>query len=151
MDKQKLLDQLNATHIQTMKYFELPKGDQIKTYQEGKWTVKELLHHIADAETVLYDRIKRGISKPNQVVWAFDQDAWHKGLSYTSMPLEINKSIFDSIRKAIIRLVEIHYDHAEQFEYVHSRSGLRTVKDEMEKVAKHNQGHLEQITRSLQK
>ena len=149
MKKEELLDQLEKTRQDTLAYFGLPDDLLSRSYQPGKWTVKEILHHIVDAETVLYDRIRRGLSNPSQVVWAFDQDAWCRELSYATIPLNINRDIYTSIRKAHIRLVQLHYDHADSFQYIHSETGLRTVKDEMEKVAWHNRHHLEQIQRAI--
>lgn len=35
-----------------------------------------ILHHLADSETVLYERIRRILSEPRQVLWVFDPDAF---------------------------------------------------------------------------
>ncbi len=149
MTKSELLQNLHSSKQQTLKYFELSEEYLSKSYGSGKWNIIQLLHHIADAETVLYDRIRRGLSKPKQVVWGFDQDAWCEGLSYMSMPLAINKPIFSSVRDAIIRLIELHYDSAHNYQYVHSETGIRSVRDEMEKVDWHCRHHLQQIAQAL--
>ena len=145
-----IIDDLKSTHDDTLKYFDLSENDLVKTYGEGKWSVREILNHITDAETVLYDRIRRTISKPNQVVWAFDQDAWANGLNYKSFPLALNKSIYSSVRQSIIYLAEKYYEKSGHFEFIHSATGKRTLKDEFDKVVWHNAGHLEQIKKALE-
>ena len=146
--KQLLID-LKQTQANTLKYFDLPASALEKTYAPGKWTVRELLNHIVDAETVLYDRVRRVIAEPKSVIWAFRQDDWFQALDYTTFPLEINKGIYVSVRAAIIYLAKQHYTKNGEKVFVHSETGLRTLKDEFNKIAWHNQHHLKQIEQAL--
>ena len=82
-----LIQDLEATRDETLKHFTLGEQDLARTYAPGKWSIKFILHHLADSETVLYDRIRRVLSEPRQVLWVFDQDAWAKGLNYSEVPL----------------------------------------------------------------
>lgn len=144
-----ILKGLHQTQAETLAYFQLSETDLDKTYAEGKWTVRELLHHLADAETVLYDRIRRGISKPNQVVWGFDQDEWCKHLNYQTMPLHLNQQVYTSVRASMIYLAKQYYEASGGNTYVHNETGKRTVKDEFDKVVWHNEHHLNQIRKAL--
>ncbi|MEZ5040530.1 MAG: DinB family protein [Saprospiraceae bacterium] len=144
-----IIEDLKRTSALTLSYFDLPEADLEKSYGPGKWTVRQLLHHMTDADTVLYDRIRRAISEPKSVVWAFDQDKWAQALNYQSFPLAINKGIFAATRAAVIFLAQSHYENAAQKTFIHSETGLRTLKDEFDKVVWHNQGHLDQIKKAL--
>ena len=144
-----ILKGLKETQATTLAYFYLPESDLDKTYAAGKWTVRQLLHHLADVETVLYDRIRRGISKPNQVVWGFDQDAWCDKLNYQTIPLHINKKVYTSVRASLIYLAENYYESSGDNIYVHNETGKRTVKDEFDKVVWHNEHHLQQIEKAI--
>ena len=144
-----LIKQLENTKQQTLKFFKLTDDKLDKSYAKGKWTVKEILHHIADAETVLYDRIRRIISEEKPVIWAFDQDAWCKALNYKEMPLIQNEIIYQSVRDSITGLAENFYLKLADKEFIHSETGLRTLKDEFDKVAVHNKHHLEQIAKAI--
>ena len=141
--------QYQSTHQQTIEYFKLPEVALVLNYGPGKWNIKQLLHHIVDAETVMYDRIRRAIAKPNQVVWGFDQDAWAEELDYNHMPIAINLSIYKSIRPAIIHLAEQYYDALGHHKVIHSNTGIRTLAELFQKVAWHNQMHLDQIQKAL--
>lgn len=145
----KILNDLERTTSETLEYFELSDQKLSKTYGPDKWNIKQILHHLADAETVLYDRIRRAISRPRQVVWGFDQDAWCEKLDYENMPLDISKNIFSSIRSGIYNLAKNHYEKDGPNEYVHSETGLRTLEEEFDKVVWHCENHLDQIRRVL--
>jgi hypothetical protein len=140
---------LTETKEETEKYFFLPQGDLAKSYAKGKWTIKEILVHLADAESILHERIKRIIAEPKQVIWAFDQDLWCNNLDYKNFPLAISKSLFLSNRQSVIYLATKYYTQFGSKEFIHSQTGLRTLKEEMDKVAFHNQGHINQIRTAL--
>ena len=144
-----LIKKLERTKIETLSYFNLSDDLLKQSYEPNKWSVRFLLHHLADAETVLYDRIKRIISEPKQVLWAFDQDLWAKKLEYSQVPLILSKNIYSSVREAIIYYAGRHYKGDGQIEFVHSETGIRSLKDEFDKVAWHNEHHLGQIRKVL--
>jgi hypothetical protein len=144
-----LIRDLEATRDETLKYFSLDERALTRTYAPGKWPVRFVLHHLADSETVLFDRIRRVLSEPRQVLWVFDQDAWASGLDYSQVPLEISRRVYESVRNAIIYYAGVYYERKGHLEFVHSVTGVRTLKDEFDKVASHNEHHLGQIRLAL--
>jgi hypothetical protein len=144
-----IVTRLETTRDRTLKYFEASDQQLDRSYASGKWPVRFILHHLADTETVLFDRIRRIISEPRQVLWAFDQDAWAVGLDYSRMPLELSRRVYESVRAGVIYQARMHYNRSGHLEFVHSETGVRTLKDEFDKVASHNEHHLEQIERAL--
>ena len=44
-----------------------------KTYREGAWTVRQLVHHIADSQLNMYQRLKLALTDDNPTVPAFDE------------------------------------------------------------------------------
>jgi len=144
-----LISDLERTRDETLQYFALDERDLARTYAPGKWSVRFVLHHLADSETVMFDRIRRVLSEPRQVLWVYDQDAWARGLDYAQVPLDISRQIYDAVRTAIIYHAGVHYASRGHLEFVHSVTGVRTLKDEFDKVAAHNEHHLAQIRSAL--
>jgi hypothetical protein len=144
-----IIRQLETTRDQTLKYFDLPPDRLEQSYGPGKWSGRFILHHLADAETVLYDRVRRVLSEPRQVIWAFDQDAWAKGLDYSNLPLNLSRSIYASVRAGMIYHANLRHEKEGHREFVHSETGVRTLTQELEKVASHNARHLQQIELAL--
>jgi hypothetical protein len=144
-----LIRSLERTRDDTLKYFSLADAELARTYAPGKWSVRHLLNHLADAEIVLNERLRRAISEPGRVIWFFDQDDWAKALDYPTRSLETQKPVFTALRASMIDLVRRHYESVGTREFVHSKSGLNTIKSEFERVASHNEGHLVQIRQAL--
>lgn len=145
----RLIQELERTRDETLGYYALDSGRLDRSYSPGKWSIRYILHHLSDSETVLFDRIRRVLSEPRQVLWVYDQDAWAKGLDYSRVPLELSHRIYESVRAAIIYYAGLYYEPKGQLEFVHSVTGVRTLKDEFDKVASHNEHHLAQIREAL--
>jgi hypothetical protein len=144
-----IITKLESTRAQTLPYFEL-SGDMLdRTYAPGKWPIRVILHHITDTETVLYDRVRRVLSEPGQVQWAFNQDAWVKGLNYSELPMELSRNMYAAVREFVIHQARLHYDIDGAREFVHSEAGIRTLKSEFDRIANHNVHHLAQIEQAL--
>ena len=146
-----LIGELERTRDETLRYFSLGDSDLARTYGPGKWSVRFLLHHLTDSEVVFTERLRRVISEPAMIVWYYDQDAWAKALDYTTRPLDASRPMYEALRSAIIADARRHYEPDGSIAFVHSRSGLRTLKDEFDKVAAHNEHHLGHIRRALQR
>jgi len=144
-----LIAELERTRDETLGYFALGAEDLARTYAPAKWSVRYILLHLADSESVLFDRIRRVLSEPRQVIWAYDQDAWARGLDYSQVPLELYRGIYDSARNCIIYFAGQYYERKAHLEFVHSATGVRTLRDEFDKVASHNEHHLSQVRAAL--
>ena len=144
-----VIDALIATRDETVALFALDEDALARTYGPGKWSVRYVLHHIADAETVLFERIRRVISEGRRVIWAFDQDAWARGLDYSTRPMGLSRDLYLASRAGIIHYAALHYEQNGHLEWIHSETGLRTLRDEFDKVVRHNQSHVQQIRIAL--
>jgi hypothetical protein len=142
-----ILARLEAVKDRTLKCFEASDEQLARSYGPGKWSVRFVLHHLADAETVLFERIRRIISEPKQVLWVVDQEAWAR--DYSRLPLDVSRRIYDSVRAGTIEQARLHDESLGHLEFVHSETGVRTLKAEFDKVASHNEHHVEQIQLAL--
>lgn len=144
-----ILVKLEETKHLTLNYYDLPSSSLTRSYAPGKWSVKKILHHLVNAETVLYDRIRRTIAEPGSVIWAFDQDKWCDKMEYENQPFFVSKAIFSAIRDGVINLAAQYYEKYGANQFIHSQTGLRTLKQEFDKVVWHNEQHLVQIHEAL--
>lgn len=144
-----LIEDLDQTRDETLRHFDLGDRALAASYGPGKWPVRFILHHLADAECVMAERIRRVLGEGRQVLRVFDQDAWARGLDYAAMPLALSRDIYRSTRAGTRYLATVHYEKHGHLEWVHSETGVRTLKDEFDKVASHNEHHLGQIRAAL--
>ena len=70
-------------------------------------------------------------------------------MDYSTYPLSLSKQVFSSIRDSVIYLAEKHYVGSEEKKFFHTAAGIRTLKQEFDKVAQHNFDHLKQIEIAL--
>jgi hypothetical protein len=61
-----IVTRLEAARNQTLRYFDSGDEQLDRNYGSGKWSVRFILHHLADTETVLFDRICRVLSGPGE-------------------------------------------------------------------------------------
>ncbi len=144
-----IIEHLEATRDETLRLYSLDAQLLERTYAPGKWSVRFILHHLADSETVLFERIRRVLSEPRQVLWVYNPDAWAKGLDYSQLPLDLSRRVYEAVRNAIIYYARLRYESDGHLEFVHSETGVRTLREEFDKVASHNAHHLEQIRAAL--
>ena len=145
-----IIEQLEQAKAETLQYFDLPEQDLLKNYGPGKWSIRYVLHHLADSENIFLYRIRRVLSEPKQVIWAANSDAWAKTLDYSSVPLELARGVYVASRDAVVYLARRHYGKSHEIQFVHSEAGLRTLKDEFDKVALHNRQHIGHMEKALQ-
>ena len=145
-----LIQELERTRDETLRYYALGPKQLGLSYGAGKWSVKFILHHLADAEQVLYERIARTIAEPRPAITVFQESLWARNLDYSTLPLEISRGIYEAVRRAHIHYARQFYESHGHLEFVHSEAGVRTLRQELDKVADHNEHHLTQIRAALE-
>jgi hypothetical protein len=144
-----LVEELQRTRDETLRHFELGEKDLARTYGPGKWSVGFILRHLADSEQILYERIGRTIAEPKQTLAVFQESLWAEKLDYANVPLALSRDMYRSVRGMMIHVAGIHYESHGHLEFIHSEMGARTLRQELDKVADHNEHHLAQIRAAL--
>jgi exoribonuclease II len=65
-------------------------------YRDGGWTVKQVVHHLADSHTNAYIRMKLALTSNNPTIIPYNQDEWAKLIDY-GLPIEISLQLLTSI------------------------------------------------------
>jgi len=114
-----------------------------------KWSVGEILAHLADAEIVLGWRVRSILGAPGTPLQAFDQDAWERAGRYRERSPEKSLALFGAVRQANLDLYASL--SPEQWEHygMHAERGKETLKHIVRLMAGHDLNHLKQIQRIL--
>ena len=73
---------------------------QLETpYRPGGWTVKQLVHHMADSHMNSYIRFKLGLSEDNPTIKPYNQDAWATMPDANNLPTNISITLLFSLHK----------------------------------------------------
>lgn len=119
-----------------------------KTYREGSWTVRQLVHHIADSQLNMYQRLKLALTDDNPTVPAFDQDKWAVQPD-TELPVESSIRMLEGINERIVALGNSLTEDQLTRKFTHAVNGEVTVATKVAKLAWHEEHHLAHIKIAL--
>ena len=71
----------------------------------GKWSIAEILAHLADAELVVGFRLRLMLASNGTPIQAFDQDAWAETFSYNRRDPKTSLETFRTLRQNNLRLL----------------------------------------------
>lgn len=114
---------------------------------EGKWSVMEVLQHLADAEMVIGYRIRLILSEDLPEIKGFDQDKWAENLRYNEADPQVALAQMRGLRQANLALIRNLTPKQLQRFGEHNERGRESVQDTINLYAAHDLAHLRQIER----
>src|SRR5579871_5222768 len=61
-------------------------------YREGGWTVRQVVHHVADSHVNSYVRVKLALTEDSPTIKPYDEGAWAK-LADSTMPVDVSLAL----------------------------------------------------------
>ncbi len=68
-------------------------------YRECGWTVKQLVHHVADSHMNAYTRFKLGLTEDTPLVKAYDENAWAKMIDSKKIPINVSITLLFALHR----------------------------------------------------
>ncbi len=115
-----------------------------------RWSVTELLAHLADAEIGSSWRYRQMIEHNGCPLSPFDQELWNKLGDYANRPPAESLELFRLLREANLRMFAQLTPEQWQRHGVHAERGEMSVHDLALQIAGHDLNHLEQIRKILE-
>jgi hypothetical protein len=111
----------------------------------GKWSVQEIVAHLADDELVGAYRIRLILSAPGTAIQAFDQDVWAATGRYASIDVGTSLRLYRVLREANLALLNSLSAAEWERPGVHAERGEESVRDIATYYAGHDLNHFAQI------
>ncbi|HTM47667.1 MAG TPA: DinB family protein [Bryobacteraceae bacterium] len=111
----------------------------------GKWTIRQIMAHLADSELVGAQRMRRVIAEENPTLTAFDQDAWTRNLDYARRKPTQSLETFRRLRAENYELLKELPEAAFERSGVHTENGRMTLRSLLEGYADHAESHARQL------
>jgi hypothetical protein len=111
-----------------------------------KWSVREIVCHLADDELVSGMRFRQVIAETNPILQSFDQDAWASHLDYSRRKISQALESFRRVRGDTYELVKDLSDEVFARKGQHTERGDVTLLD----LLRHDAGHVESHVRQIQ-
>ena len=113
----------------------------------GKWSAREIVHHLADSEMTSAIRLRRLIAEDRPGIQGYDQDEYARRLYY-DRPIQPSLEAFRAARETTAQILERMTEAQWGREGTHSESGRYTVDRWLEIYADHAHNHADQIRRA---
>jgi DinB family protein len=114
---------------------------------EGKWSIRMVAQHLADAELVWGWRLRMIFAQDRPTITGYDQDAWATRLQYSEAVIEHALDDFEHLRGSNLRLIARMPEEDRSRVGVHAERGEESVAHLMRLYAGHDLLHLRQIER----
>jgi hypothetical protein len=109
----------------------------------GKWSIHQVIVHLADAEFALADRVKRIIAEDDPVLLAWDENRFAARLAYDKQSAPDAATLIALTRKQLARVLRTL--PAEAFDRTgrHSERGAQSAADVLNMAVSHMERHLQ--------
>jgi hypothetical protein len=111
----------------------------------GKWSIHQIVAHIADTELVALVRFRMMLFEDAPTLVAYDQDRWLNGWMREEEPFAGVLDRFRVIRASTVRLLRAAPANDLKRSGTHTERGVVTVNDYIVTIAGHDINHLNQI------
>lgn len=114
---------------------------------EGKWTAREIIHHLADSEMTSALRLRQLLEEESPVIHGYDQDNRAVRLKYNERDVAPAFDAFRGARATTVQVLALLTEEDWKREGTHTESGRYTVEDWLNIYAAHAHNHASQIRR----
>lgn len=113
-----------------------------------KWSIHEILVHLADSETNAYLRARRFLAEPGQPVMAYDQDLWARELNYHAQDANDALALVGQVRKMTHKLLRNVPESVWANRCAHPEHENYTFERWLEIYGRHVHNHVGQMQRN---
>ena len=110
----------------------------------GKWTAREVVHHLADSEMTAAIRLRLLLAVDNPAILGYDQDDFARRLHY-DRPIEASLDAFKASRRTTAEILDCMSEDEWRREGTHTEHGRYTIDRWLEIYSTHAHKHAGQI------
>ncbi len=111
----------------------------------GKWSARQILAHLADAEVVCAHRCRQIAAEENPTIIAFDQELWARNLNYAARKLKQSLETFRRLRAENCELLRGLPESAFERAGTHTEAGRMTLRALVERNVNLTDSHARQL------
>ncbi|MFD1140761.1 YfiT family bacillithiol transferase [Larkinella insperata] len=92
---------LETTPAQYRQLVEKRSDEELaKTYREGSWTIRQLVHHVADMQLLHFFRMKKAVTEPDyDTLTLVSMDGWASTADARTAPVEDSLLLFEGVHR----------------------------------------------------
>jgi DinB superfamily len=113
----------------------------------GKWSAREIVHHLGDSETFSAGRLRKLLVEDNPMIQGYDQAEFAIKLRYNERDMVPALEAFRLARETTMQVLELMTEDDWNRAGTHTESGRYTTEDWLKIYAAHAHNHAAQIRR----
>jgi len=148
------LPEVRAAQIQTLRL--LPEHlraaiaglseEQLDTpYREGGWSVRQVVHHLADSHAQAYLRCKAALAEDWPIIKAYDEAAW-ANLPDSRLPIDGSLALIEALHGRWVALLNLLTEEDFHKGFTHPERGRVTLATALDMYDWHSRHHTAHIT-----
>ncbi|HEU4507495.1 MAG TPA: DinB family protein [Pyrinomonadaceae bacterium] len=147
-ERNELIATYAAGYQEVMNALESFPADQLGAHPlPGKWSAREIVHHLGDSESTSAWRLRKLLVEDNPTIQGYDQDQFANRLRYNERDMEPALEAFRWARESTMQVIGLMTEDDWQRAGTHTESGRYTTEDWLRIYAAHAHNHAAQIRR----
>lgn len=115
------------------------------TYREDSWTLRQVVHHLADSHVNSYTRFRLALTEEHPTIKPYDEAKWAELEDARAMPVEVSLALLDSLHVRWIRLLRSLDPSDFERTIHHPESGTMSIDQLLAMYAWHGDHHIAHI------
>ena len=115
-------------------------------YRPGGWTVRQLVHHVADSHMNAYVRIRLALTEDWPTIKPYEEARWAELADARTLPVEVSLSLLVPLHLRWAALLAALSEADWQRGYVHPESGRQSLSHVAGLYSWHGRHHTAQVT-----
>jgi len=121
--------------------------EQLDTpYRPGGWTVRQLVHHVADSHMNAYTRFRLAFTEDNPTIKPYDEAKWAELEDARTLPIDVSLRLLDAVHERLIILLRATAEEQYKRTLTHPENGPMTVDALLSVYAWHGRHHTAHVT-----
>jgi uncharacterized damage-inducible protein DinB len=112
---------------------------------EGKWTIRQIAHHIADANMNACTRMKLIVTEEKPILKPYNQDQWAILTDCKNGPIESTLLLLQGLHERWVLFLRSLPETSWTREGIHLENGKVTLFDVLKLYSRHGESHMQQI------
>lgn len=122
-------------------------AEQLDTpYREGGWTVRQLVHHVADSHMNATIRVRLALTEEWPTIKPYDETLWAQLSDARTAPIEPSLDLVTGLHGRWALLLRSLSEEEWQRGYTHPENGRQTLAEATALYAWHSRHHVAHIT-----
>ncbi|HEX6990108.1 MAG TPA: bacillithiol transferase BstA [Bacillota bacterium] len=114
-------------------------------YREGGWTVRQVVHHIADAHLNAYTRVRLTLTEDRPTIKPWDEKSWALLSDARTAPVEPSLALVEAVHARLVALLRSLTPDDFARTFVHPEQGEQSLDRLVALYAWHGKHHTAQI------